>query len=422
MVFSEAIGQDNRIHNQVETALKTSNADLNFLKGLVLENQKLKMDTEEIKVKHVVGILENVRNKPREKIYETWKGAGVTFAVQYALNEMNYEPGTIDGVLWTKTKAAVKKFQEDWNSQHPDDQLTADGLAGGSTIDRMLQVSARKFTANTSEVENQPDANEQLSSSEALKLSVEEWVKNVPIAKFYSLEQQYINAQRPVSNGILDFKPSKDDSVGMEVVNDTLKINYIKNNTDVVLWTITLDKISKDNKFDMEKFVVAIRESFLDRMSKTWKVTILTQNIDKVSKLFDALSLITSFDQRKTKTAEIVKDARALITDIKAFNALAGTIKLEDAKLVELVNKTNYIEAKQSCDILLKNYTDRAKSTHTEQEIALKQEALGKLMKEFENGKYKSSFVNFNKSAEYDTYMASFKEIAKTIFLLDDSR
>ena len=148
MVFSEVVAQDNWIEDQVEAALTATSEELKWLKDLVKVGENLKLGEKQITTEHVVNVLKDTKGKSRHDIYETWQGAGVTLAVQYALEKMNYNPWTIDGLMWAKTKAAVKKFQEDWNGQHTDDKITADGFAGEKTIDRMLRVSARQVATN----------------------------------------------------------------------------------------------------------------------------------------------------------------------------------------------------------------------------------------------------------------------------------
>ena len=95
MAFSETIGQENWINNQIETALSEYNTELRDLQKMVVDSNnkvKLKKATEEqekeLKKEYIVNILDKNKNKSRHDIYETGKGAGVTFAVQYALQEM----------------------------------------------------------------------------------------------------------------------------------------------------------------------------------------------------------------------------------------------------------------------------------------------------------------------------------------------
>lgn len=50
-----------------------------------------------------------------------------TLQVQYLLAYLGYDPGPLDGILGTKTKAAAYDFQRDFGG------LTVDGIAGDST-------------------------------------------------------------------------------------------------------------------------------------------------------------------------------------------------------------------------------------------------------------------------------------------------
>lgn len=145
MAFSETIGQENWINNQIEAALEGSNAELKDLKNLVVDSNTLKWtitarwinQNQEITKNHIISILDKNKNKSRHDIYEIGKGAGVTFAVQYALQEMWYTPWTIDGVMGNQTKTAVRQFQEDWNKKNPLLKIEVDGLAGWVTLGRM---------------------------------------------------------------------------------------------------------------------------------------------------------------------------------------------------------------------------------------------------------------------------------------------
>jgi N-acetyl-anhydromuramyl-L-alanine amidase AmpD len=53
--------------------------------------------------------------------------------VQEHLVKLNLNPGKIDGKFGPATKDAVKRFQQRWNIQHPDNELTVDGKPGPQT-------------------------------------------------------------------------------------------------------------------------------------------------------------------------------------------------------------------------------------------------------------------------------------------------
>ena len=65
--------------------------------------------------------------------YLTWRErtAAWIMAVQIALESQWYDVGRIDGVLWDKTKKAVRDFQEK-------NQLNVDGLPGKDTISKLI--------------------------------------------------------------------------------------------------------------------------------------------------------------------------------------------------------------------------------------------------------------------------------------------
>lgn len=56
--------------------------------------------------------------------------------VQRALVKKGYAI-QIDGIPGPKTRTAVRRFQQDWNKKHPQDQIKADGIPGPQTCDRL---------------------------------------------------------------------------------------------------------------------------------------------------------------------------------------------------------------------------------------------------------------------------------------------
>lgn len=184
MAFSEAIVQNESINNQIEAALESSNAELKDLKILVVDSNKLKWtitarwinQNQEITEEHITNILDKNKNKSRNDIYETGKGAGVTFAVQYALQEMWYTPWTIDGIMGNQTKTAVKEFQKDWNKKNPSQKIAEDGLAGWITLGRMSWAIMNPDWKTRVPVEwpstTQPETPENESSEKTEKMQV----------------------------------------------------------------------------------------------------------------------------------------------------------------------------------------------------------------------------------------------------------
>jgi peptidoglycan hydrolase-like protein with peptidoglycan-binding domain len=112
--------EQNWVEKQIENVLKETNTDLTNLKDIVIEENILKWDADEdkdtyektIDKTHIINILKSVENKDKfsgkNGVYGE-NSAWITFAVQYALNELWFwtELGNIDGYYGGKTRVAV---------------------------------------------------------------------------------------------------------------------------------------------------------------------------------------------------------------------------------------------------------------------------------------------------------------------------
>ncbi len=83
----------------------------------------------------VISYLESIKGKSYVEMTKS-NSAVMVMAVQIALESKGYDCGKIDGILWKKTKAAIKKFQEkNWFTWKD-----IDGIPGPKTINKLLEV------------------------------------------------------------------------------------------------------------------------------------------------------------------------------------------------------------------------------------------------------------------------------------------
>lgn len=61
-----------------------------------------------------------------------------TMAIQIALEMKGIEVWKIDWILWKNTKKGIREFQNKWNAEHPQDKISADGVAWPETLKRIV--------------------------------------------------------------------------------------------------------------------------------------------------------------------------------------------------------------------------------------------------------------------------------------------
>lgn len=94
-----------------------------------------KGDSVEYNMTLVISYLESIKGKSYVEMTKS-NSAVMVMAVQIALESKGYDCGKIDGILWKKTKAAIKKFQEkNWFTWKD-----IDGIPGPKTINKLLEV------------------------------------------------------------------------------------------------------------------------------------------------------------------------------------------------------------------------------------------------------------------------------------------
>lgn len=142
---------------QVENVFKNTEADLKNLKEGIVTG---------ISENHIKNILSSFKDKMEKKWFNnalkdnTW--AWYTLALQIALSQLGYNPWQIDWIYRSsnqiktktesKTMAAVKTFQEQWNKDNPNDRLVVDWRAGPATIAKILGKLWTKTIVNQSTV------------------------------------------------------------------------------------------------------------------------------------------------------------------------------------------------------------------------------------------------------------------------------
>jgi peptidoglycan hydrolase-like protein with peptidoglycan-binding domain len=97
---------------------------------------------------------------------DNYKDLGNVKQIQESLNSLGYtdynsKPLSIDGDTGPKTKSAVKKFQIDYNKNHPDSQIGVDGVIGPETRQALNEQMGEyaKMTSNGNNLDFYRDSN-----------------------------------------------------------------------------------------------------------------------------------------------------------------------------------------------------------------------------------------------------------------------
>ncbi len=161
MDFSDNIKADNTteegnwIEKGIEKTLKEHNKDLENMKDILVDNNQLKFDAQVITKNHIVNILKWTKEDEFDNIYKNNQNASwIVFAIQYLLNDLWNNSWIVDWLYWwenSDTFKAVKKFQEEWNENNPNDKIKADGRAWPETIKRILLKNEIKNINNEKE-------------------------------------------------------------------------------------------------------------------------------------------------------------------------------------------------------------------------------------------------------------------------------
>ncbi len=138
------------IKEQIVKVYEQSNSDLNNLKDKIFSSIE-----NELTMDHVIHVLESAKwrfekwESYNQVINDMW--SWLTITVQIALKSLWYDLWNIDGMYMnksdkesktysnSKTRTAVKAFQEKWNKDNPKDLIKNDWWAGKETITRILK-------------------------------------------------------------------------------------------------------------------------------------------------------------------------------------------------------------------------------------------------------------------------------------------
>lgn len=132
------------IKEQVENVFNSSTIQLKDLKSRVVDsvpNEKITSILSDFKWK-----MEKGGGFKKFLLSSDANSAWFTLALQIALNKLAHNPWKIDALYGNNTKAAVEKFQNNWNTKNQKkidaenlEALTEDWVAGPLTLERMLE-------------------------------------------------------------------------------------------------------------------------------------------------------------------------------------------------------------------------------------------------------------------------------------------
>jgi len=243
----ESVNKKDWVKNKIAEVYADSNKDLQTLKNSIINTSNAdEIMEQKFTMDHVKNVLQDTvdfisKEWHTEAFEKQW--AGLTLSLQIALTKLGFDPWVIDGVYikWTdqtewsaattktekekiysrsKTRKAVKAFQEKWNTKNTNNQITVDWRAGKETLTRILQKLNNKPII-TWIVDTDPKAKTiEEKRKESKKLLAE-------------IESQYLLPE------------------GERTAED-VNLNYVSANSNIVL-TVNINWKTVKIKFDQEK-------------------------------------------------------------------------------------------------------------------------------------------------------------------------
>lgn len=230
--FSPEIDQHDYVESKVREVLEASGAEINDLTDELHSSLEWKLDDS-----HVTAMLQHANdvfsNKSyAESIRELW--AGYILPLQAKLKSLWHYRDKINGMYQGKNSAtynAVKAFQDNRNTQHPNDQITADGWAGKETVQKLLQTTI-----------SIPTIPEVVVEAKKLEILPKDLALS-PVTNLNRLSPFWINSLTSPSWWSYYTREGK---LWIYYVAGDSKIHYINNNGEQVLASIDWDQEKRE--------------------------------------------------------------------------------------------------------------------------------------------------------------------------------
>jgi len=372
------------VNNKISEVYKNVNTDLATLQGNIT-TQKL---NETITIDNVVDVLKKwlSRWKTMDAMYgskdpknQEWMWSGLVLAVQIALAKLNKEhpnqwlnPWKIDWIYKSQkqstsnTMKAVESFQKFYNKKYnTDESLVEDGLAGSSTITKILEVLNNKTNIVEPIVEPVVEPIVEPVVEPIVEPIVEtKNLENQLDEKFKSYKENLIVDWVIMKNWKFDLSdPSKITMVFWEVANE-IRIDFDKD------WNLIMPSERKNwhSVVATEKWIIYNDNLYSVEIPTTWDnkdKIILTKKVDNViTKMENINNKITKIiDDKDTKIIlKDIKDIDKIITDYN--NDIKPNANIMESNIKAWYNKiTNVIleweKTKKYYDILKNTDTDK---------------------------------------------------------------